>query len=122
MRNKKQYEITAGETKSIGFDYQYYYFLLLKLGNEKIDDDNDKSKLTEALKLLNDFIELIITELKSEFQFILLEHASKDYWEKADLKHFHLVDEFRNGNALIRLNEKKESDEGSPKKKPGGLD
>lgn len=28
MSKKSQYEVTAAETKSIGFDYQYYYFLL----------------------------------------------------------------------------------------------
>lgn len=89
----------------------YYEEAALKQGNEKIDDDNDKEKLTEALKLLNDFVEFVTSELKTDFQFILLEHASKDYWESAELQHFHLVEEFRNGNALIRIDEKPEDSE-----------
>jgi hypothetical protein len=38
---------------------------------------------------------------KKVFQIILLEHASKSYWEEPLLSNFHLVEEFRNGNALI---------------------
>lgn len=81
---------------------QPYYEEALKQGIEEIEDNNDKTKLTEAFQLLNNFIGLIINNLKNEFQFIVLEHASKDYWEKANMEHFHLVEEFRNGNALIK--------------------
>jgi hypothetical protein len=80
---------------------QPYYEEAKKNGFENIEDD-DKAKLTEAFKMLNDFIDLIKNELKDEFQFILLEHASREYWEDAGLEHFHLVEEFRNGNALIQ--------------------
>jgi DNA repair exonuclease SbcCD ATPase subunit len=90
---------------------QPYYEEAKKSGKEDIEADTDKEKLTEALKMLNDFIGLVMTELKSEFQFILLEHASKDYWESAKLEHFHLVEEFRNGNALIIKAVTKASDE-----------
>lgn len=80
---------------------QPYYEEALKQGKEEIEDDDDKSKLTEAFRLLNDFIETVTTDLKNEFQFILLEHAPVEYWDGDKLKHFHLVEEFRNGNALI---------------------
>jgi hypothetical protein len=43
----------------------------------------------------------IIDEQKDEFQIILLEHASRDYWEEPVLEHYHFVEEFRDGNALI---------------------
>lgn len=82
---------------------QPYFEEALKHGSHEIDNDNDKEKFKEALQLLNDFISMVITELKSEFQFILLEHASKDYWENANMNNFHLVEEFRGGNALIQL-------------------
>jgi hypothetical protein len=80
---------------------QPYYDEARKSGLEEIIDGGDKLKLTEAFKLLNDFIGLVRDELKSEFQFILFEHAQKEFWEDNDMKNFHLVEEFRNGNALI---------------------
>ncbi len=89
---------------------QPYYEEALKHGSQEIDDDNDKEKLTEAFQLLNDFIGKVTTELQSEFQFILLEHASKDYWEDANMSNFHLVEEFRSGNALINVKNDNSSD------------
>jgi len=53
--------------------------------------------------MLNDFITVVTKELKWEFQFILLEHAPKDYFHQKQWEHFHIVEEFRNGNALINL-------------------
>lgn len=80
---------------------QPYYEEAKKLGKEEIEDNNDKFKLTNAFKLLNDFISLVSKDLKNEFQIILLEHAPKEYWEQKNMENFHLVEEFRNGNALI---------------------
>lgn len=68
---------------------------------EEIKIDDDKAKLQDAFKLLNDFITTINETCKSEFQMILLEHAPEKYWTEVNLSNFHLVEEFRNGNALI---------------------
>jgi len=45
----------------------------------------------------------------TEFQIILLEHAPEKYWKEKNLTNFHLVDEFRNGNALIPIRAIKKS-------------
>lgn len=63
--------------------------------------NDDKSKLIDAFSLLNSFIDHIITEKKNSFQIFMVEHASKEYWIDNELKHFHTVDEFINGNGLI---------------------
>lgn len=80
---------------------QPYYEEAMKQGLNDINDNGDKTKLTEAFRMLNDFIGLVVNDLKSSFQIILLEHAPPEYWENNGLAHFHLVEEFRNGNALI---------------------
>lgn len=67
--------------------------------------DTDKGKVTIAMKILNDFISYIVNELESDFQIIILEHIPKSIWMQAKLKNFHFVEEFRNGNALIRFDE-----------------
>jgi energy-coupling factor transporter ATP-binding protein EcfA2 len=69
--------------------------------SESIKLDDDKQKLQNAFKLLNDFITNISENYLEDFQIILLEHASRDYWEENQLSNFHLVEEFRDGNALI---------------------
>lgn len=80
---------------------QPYYEEARKVGKDEIEDNNDKSKLTEAFKILNDFMSLVQTELNNEFQIILLEHAPREYWEQNNFDNFYLVEEFRDGNALI---------------------
>lgn len=75
------------------------YYESKKANSESVDDD--KLKLQNAFKLLNNFITKINERYKEDFQIILLEHASPDYWEDLDLQNFHLVKEFRDGNALI---------------------
>jgi soluble cytochrome b562 len=70
--------------------------------------DTDKGKITIAMQLLNDFISYVNNVLESDFQVILLEHIPDSIWKQAKLQNFHLVEEFRNGNALIRFNEDKE--------------
>lgn len=67
----------------------------------EITDDDDKSKLLMAFKLLNGFVSKATEVYNTDFQFIMLEHAPKSYWEDNQLDNFHLVEEFRNGNALI---------------------
>jgi len=63
--------------------------------------DDDRNTIKDAFMLLNSFIENIVKEINGDFQIIMLEHASSNYWEEPKLDHFHLVDEFRNGNALV---------------------
>ncbi len=67
----------------------------------EVSDDDDRETIKDAFALLNKFIDNIIKEQKNSFQMILLEHASSQYWENPLLEHFHLVEEYRNGNALI---------------------
>lgn len=62
--------------------------------------ETDKYKIERAMELLNDFIKKINEEYKENFQVIVLEHIPKEMWGK--LENFYLVEEFRNGNALIR--------------------
>lgn len=69
-------------------------------GSRKIieDIDSDNYKIKKAFVLLNDFIETRLQE-NGHFQMIVFEHVSPSFFE--DLEHFHLVEEFKNGNALI---------------------
>ncbi|MEG7619568.1 DUF3732 domain-containing protein, partial [Enterococcus faecalis] len=62
--------------------------------------ESDKYKIQRAMQLLNNFIGKLNSEYKQDFQIILLEHIPKQVWDGLD--NFHLVEEFRNGNALIR--------------------
>lgn len=78
----------------------------------EIGKDDDKTKLQDAFSLLNEFIGIINEEYENEFQMILLEHAPEKYWTEKQLSNFHLVEEFRNGNALVPNRGIIESDEG----------
>jgi hypothetical protein len=71
--------------------------------NSDINDveDDDRRTLKDAFALLNTFVNNILEEYKNGFQIILLEHAAAEYWQDPLLEHFYLVEEFRNGNALI---------------------
>ncbi|WP_339148231.1 MULTISPECIES: DUF3732 domain-containing protein [unclassified Sutcliffiella] len=60
---------------------------------------SDKGKITTAMKLLNDFISHVNKMYNEEFQFIVLEHIPTSVWD--GMENFHLVEEFRYGNALI---------------------
>lgn len=67
---------------------------------------NDRLKITTAFKLLDNFITLVNKELKSEFQFIVVEHIPREIWEDNDMGNVHLVEEFIDGNKLIREEDK----------------
>jgi hypothetical protein len=69
-----------------------------KSGQGKDVNQSDVSKVKLALNLLNEFIG-IANNLGKEFQIILFEHIDKKYWDGLD--NFHLVETFRDGNALI---------------------
>ncbi|AWF80231.1 DUF3732 domain-containing protein [Microbulbifer sp. A4B17] len=60
---------------------------------------SDKSKVIDAFKLLDDFIGNILNHMQKSFQMIVFEHVPKDYF--ADFGNIHLVEEFRDGNALV---------------------
>ena len=64
------------------------------------DDFKDKEKITVAMQLLNDYIDLIANEHEEEFQLIVFEHIPKEIWSEMD--NFYLVEEFINENKLIR--------------------
>ncbi|MED1916806.1 DUF3732 domain-containing protein, partial [Bacillus thuringiensis] len=67
---------------------------------------SDRSRITIAMKLLNDFITYVKEELNTDYQIILLEHIPKSIWDEAKLDNFHLVEkEFTQGNALIRFDD-----------------
>ncbi|WP_144468343.1 DUF3732 domain-containing protein [Bacillus pumilus] len=63
---------------------------------------SDKGKITTAMRILDGFISHVNKEYGQEFQFIVLEHIPVNVWE--GMENFHLVEEFRYGNALINEN------------------
>lgn len=65
---------------------------------KEILEQTDISRVKSALNLLNHFIQSA-NEEGDEFQMIVFEHINEELWER--LPHIHLVEEFRNGNALI---------------------
>ena len=46
--------------------------------DNKNEEFRDKEKITIAITLLNDYIDLINNEYKEEFQFIVFEHIPKE--------------------------------------------
>ncbi|MCL1562022.1 DUF3732 domain-containing protein [Parasaccharibacter sp. TMW 2.1886] len=64
---------------------------------------SDITKVRIALKLLNIFMEKV-HRMNKHFQIILFEHIEPELWK--NLKNFHLVEEFKGGNALIPEHEK----------------
>lgn len=62
-------------------------------------NESDVAKVHSALKLLDHFISQT-NSVGKEFQIILFEHINPKYWES--LENFHLVEIFRDGNALIQ--------------------
>ena len=63
--------------------------------------NDDKAKLIDAFRLLNSFVDYIKVQKNKNFQIIMVEHASKEYWIDNDLSYFHTVDEFIDGKGLI---------------------
>lgn len=68
--------------------------------DNKNEEFRDKEKITVAIKLLNDYISLINEEYEQDFQFIVFEHIPKEIWN--GMENVNLVEEFINGNKLIR--------------------
>ncbi|WP_236895463.1 DUF3732 domain-containing protein [Clostridium beijerinckii] len=77
---------------------------LESLEDVKFDDigKDDRSKITTVFKLFDSFINNMKENLNEDFQMIVLEHVPRNIWEDAKLENIHLVEEFINGNALIR--------------------
>ncbi|TIV60826.1 DUF3732 domain-containing protein [Mesorhizobium sp.] len=65
---------------------------------EKDVDESDVAKVKLALALLDQFI-TTANEMGKDFQMIVFEHINPRYWD--GLKNVHLVEVFRDGNALI---------------------
>jgi hypothetical protein len=63
------------------------------------DKHSDNAKIASAFGLLDRFIERMNSEYKTEFQMIVFEHVPMSLLK--EMPHVHLVEEFRNGNALI---------------------
>ena len=63
-------------------------------------DNTDIRKVRAALELLNSFVKNV-NSIGASFQMIIFEHINKELWE--GLPNVHLVDEFKDGNALIPL-------------------
>ncbi|MBY3517075.1 DUF3732 domain-containing protein [Rhizobium laguerreae] len=61
-------------------------------------NQSDTTKVKLALRLLDQFITSTM-DMGKEFQIILFEHINPPYWE--GLENVHLVEIFRDGNALI---------------------
>ncbi|MEM9630240.1 MAG: DUF3732 domain-containing protein [Pseudomonadota bacterium] len=67
---------------------------------EKDVDQSDVAKVKSALELLDQFI-TTANDVGKEFQMIVFEHINPRYWD--GLKNVHLVEIFRDGNALIPI-------------------
>lgn len=67
--------------------------------SEKRLHHSDKAKVIDAFKLLDDFIGNVLNDMQKSFQMIVFEHVPKDYFD--DFDNIHLVEEFRDGNALV---------------------
>lgn len=63
--------------------------------------NDDEAKLLDVFNLLNLFFRFIIEDNQKDFQILLVEHASKEYWINNGFEYFHTVDEFINGKGLI---------------------
>ncbi|MBO0343903.1 DUF3732 domain-containing protein [Roseibium sp. CAU 1637] len=64
--------------------------------------ESDVAKVKLALELLDSFIG-VANEMDKEFQMIVFEHIKPRYWD--GLENVHLVEVFRDGNALLPLSE-----------------
>ena len=71
-----------------------------KGGAEKDVDESDVAKVKLALNLLDQFI-TTANDMGKEFQMIVFEHINPRYWD--GLENVHLVEIFRDGNALIPI-------------------
>lgn len=115
----KRTDVTSADTKQLGFEYQYLYFILRLLqlsygeevGYEALDDIhvvNASNKETLYIQVkhtifaLWDYFFTLILSQKKHFQVIMLEHVSESAWSGC---HFvNLVDIFDGEeNALIPI-------------------
>jgi len=72
-------------------------------GDGSIDPKTDTARILNMLGLLVNYAHIINDELQKDFQIIMLEHIPVSMWENdQDLSDkIHLVEEFRDGNALV---------------------
>lgn len=60
---------------------------------------SDKAKVIDAFKLLDSFLGNVLDRLDASFQMIIFEHAPASYF--VGFENIHLLEEFRDGNALV---------------------
>jgi hypothetical protein len=63
------------------------------------DKHSDDAKISAAFGLLDNFTKRMNSEYQTEFQMIVFEHVPTSLL--SGMSHIHLVEEFRDGNALI---------------------
>jgi len=66
---------------------------------EKRLQHSDKAKVIDALKLLDTFLGNALLQPESSFQMLVFEHVPTEYF--SEFENIHLVEEFRDGNALV---------------------
>lgn len=81
----------------------YYGDNELGEGDGSEDKNTDTARINNMLNILAEFANIINDEIEKKFQIIMLEHIPLSMWEDNPTlnKKIHLVEEFRDGNALI---------------------
>lgn len=72
-------------------------------GDGSIDPKTDTARILNMLSILVNFAHIINDELQKNFQIIMLEHIPVSMWKNDEYLNdkIYLVEEFRNGNALV---------------------
>lgn len=81
------------------------YFGEGELSDTLLKPETDNAKIKNMLNVLVNFAKKINEEMNKEFQIILLEHVPKDFWINDNylMSKIHLVEEFKDGNALVKV-------------------
>ncbi|NQZ58012.1 MAG: DUF3732 domain-containing protein [Lentisphaeraceae bacterium] len=69
----------------------------------EVDNSIEKDLFIKSLKMLDNHIDHFVNDLKEDFQIIVLEHIEWAEVRKEDFKHYHLVEEWREGSGLIPM-------------------
>lgn len=82
----------------------YYGDSELGKGNGSKDKNTDTARIKNMLNILVEFANIINNEIEKNYQIIMLEHIPLSMWQDNPIlnKKIHLVEEFRDGNALVR--------------------
>lgn len=82
----------------------YYGDSELGKGNGSEDKNTDTARIKNMLNILVEFANIINDEIEKNYQIIMLEHIPLSMWKDNPIlnEKIHLVEEFRDGNALVR--------------------